>query len=54
MIHLVPDEAVDAGPVIAQAKVPIRPDDSLETLEARIHDVEHRLLLTAIRDTIPS
>ena len=54
MIHLVPDEAVDAGPVIAQAKVPIRPDDSLETLEARIHDVEHRLLPTAIRDTIPS
>jgi formyltetrahydrofolate-dependent phosphoribosylglycinamide formyltransferase len=49
MVHLVPDPAVDAGPVIAQEMVPIRPDDSLEDLEARIHSVEHRLLVEALR-----
>jgi len=54
MVHLVPDESVDAGPVVAQARVPILPDDTLETLESRIHEVEHRLLPAAVRDTIPS
>jgi formyltetrahydrofolate-dependent phosphoribosylglycinamide formyltransferase len=49
MVHLVPDEAVDAGPVVAQEEVPIRPGDSLEDLEARIHAVEHRLLVEALR-----
>jgi len=52
MVHLVPDEAVDAGPVIAQEAVPILPDDTLETLEARIHAVEHRLLVSAIRTVV--
>ncbi|MDR1021578.1 MAG: phosphoribosylglycinamide formyltransferase [Synergistaceae bacterium] len=41
-IHIV-DELVDHGPVIAQEEVPILPGDTLETLEARIHAVEHRL-----------
>ena len=49
MVHLVPDEAVDAGPVVAQEMVPILPDDTLENLEVRIHAVEHRLLVTALR-----
>ena len=49
MVHLVPDEAVDAGPVVAQEVVPILPDDTLESLEARIHAVEHRLLVSALR-----
>ena len=48
MVHLVPDEGVDDGPVVAQAVVPIRPDDTLETLEARVHQVEHRLLIQAL------
>jgi len=39
MVHLVPDPAVDAGPVIAQEVVPILPQDSLGDLEARIHVV---------------
>ena len=42
MVHLVPDEGVDDGPVLAQEIVPIKADDSLESLEARIHAVEHR------------
>jgi phosphoribosylglycinamide formyltransferase-1 len=49
MVHLVPDEAVDAGPVLAQEVVPIEPDDTLEALEARVHAVEHRLLVAVIK-----
>lgn len=52
MVHLVPDEAVDAGPVVAQAEVVIRPDDTLESLEHRIHETEHRLLVQAIKRQI--
>jgi folate-dependent phosphoribosylglycinamide formyltransferase PurN len=50
MVHLVPDPAVDEGPVVAQEIVPIHPDDTLEDLEARIHVVEHRLFVKALRD----
>jgi len=49
MIHLVPDEGVDVGPVLAQEIVPINPDDTHETLEARIHAVEHRLLVDTLK-----
>ena len=49
MVHLVPDAGVDDGPVLATEDVPIHPDDTLESLEARIHAVEHRLLVDTIR-----
>ncbi len=49
MVHLVPDEGVDCGPVLAQEIVPIHPDDTLESLEARIHAVEHRLLVETLK-----
>ena len=52
MVHLVPDEGVDSGPVLAQEEVPINRDDTLETLEMRVHSVEHRLLVDAIRKAI--
>jgi phosphoribosylglycinamide formyltransferase 1 len=42
-VHLV-DELVDHGPVVAQEAVPVEPDDTPETLHARIKAVEHRLL----------
>ena len=42
-IHYV-DEGVDSGPVIAAERVPVRPDDTVETLRARVQAVEHRLL----------
>lgn len=48
MVHYVVPE-VDAGPVIAQAVVPIEPGDTLETFEARMHDAEHRLMVEAVR-----
>lgn len=49
MVHTVPDEAVDAGPVVAQVTVPIHPDDTLESLQSRIHSAEHVILVDAIR-----
>ena len=49
MIHLVPDEAVDDGPVVAQSAVAIEPTATLEELEARIHDTEHGLIVETIR-----
>ncbi len=52
MVHLVPDEGVDAGPVIAQQEVPIDEGDSLEALEARIHEVEHRLFVQALHNLL--
>ena len=48
MLHYVPDEGVDDGPVIASTEVPIGPDDTLASLRRRIHEVEHRLLTSAI------
>jgi phosphoribosylglycinamide formyltransferase-1 len=39
-VHLV-DEGLDTGPVLRQEAIPVEPR---ETLEERIHSVEHRLL----------
>jgi formyltetrahydrofolate-dependent phosphoribosylglycinamide formyltransferase len=50
MVHLVPDEGVDDGPVLASEAVAIGPDDTLEVLEARMHAVEHRLLVATLHD----
>lgn len=52
MVHLVPDEGVDAGPVLAQETVLIYSNDTLETLEARVHAVEHRLLVNTLKSLI--
>jgi phosphoribosylglycinamide formyltransferase-1 len=48
MVHLVPDEDIDAGPVLGTTTVPILPDDSLEALTARVHRAEHELLVTTL------
>lgn len=48
MVHLVPDEEVDSGPVVATAEVPIRVGDSLEDLTERVHETEHDLLIEAL------
>lgn len=48
-VHYVTEE-VDAGPVISQEEVPVRPDDTEETLLERLHPVEHRLLVGAVAD----
>ena len=46
-VHLV-DEGVDTGPVVAQAAVPVLPDDTEQTLHARIQDVEQPLYVQAV------
>lgn len=48
MVHIVIPE-VDAGPVLATAKVPILPDDSLADFEARMHGAEHQLIVKATK-----
>jgi phosphoribosylglycinamide formyltransferase 1 len=49
MVHLVPDEGVDDGPVLASTQVPIRPDDTFDTLAERVHAAEHHLLVETLR-----
>jgi phosphoribosylglycinamide formyltransferase-1 len=46
-VHLV-DAALDAGPIVLQAAVAVRDDDTEETLSARILVEEHRLYPSAI------
>ncbi|MBT8421364.1 MAG: phosphoribosylglycinamide formyltransferase, partial [Gammaproteobacteria bacterium] len=47
-VHFVTEE-VDAGPIIIQARVPVLPGDTPETLAARVLVEEHRILPQAIR-----
>jgi phosphoribosylglycinamide formyltransferase-1 len=47
-VHLVTLD-LDAGPIVLQAAVPVLPDDTAETLSARILVEEHRLYPEAIR-----
>jgi phosphoribosylglycinamide formyltransferase-1 len=47
-VHFV-DEYLDAGPIVAQAAVPVLDDDTVETLSARILREEHRVYTEAIR-----
>jgi len=46
-VHFVVDE-VDGGPIILQEPVPIGPEDTLESLEEKIHQAEHRIYPKAI------
>jgi len=46
-VHLV-DAELDHGPVVAQAAVELRDDDTLESFETRIHESEHRLYPMAV------
>jgi phosphoribosylglycinamide formyltransferase-1 len=47
-VHLV-DDGLDSGPIVAQIAVEVRPDDTLATLESRVHEAEHRLYPRAVR-----
>lgn len=48
-VHLV-TQAMDAGPILAQAVVPVLPDDTAETLAARVLVQEHRIYPAALRN----
>ena len=47
-VHFV-DKGVDTGPVIVQAAVPVRPDDTPESLSERILKYEHRIYPQAVK-----
>jgi phosphoribosylglycinamide formyltransferase-1 len=47
-VHLV-EEALDSGPIVLQEAVPVKEDDTVERLSARILDAEHRIYPRAVR-----
>jgi phosphoribosylglycinamide formyltransferase-1 len=47
-VHFVRDET-DTGPIILQAAVPVRPDDTEDSLAARVLEAEHRAYPLALR-----
>jgi len=47
-VHFV-DENLDAGPIVLQAVVPVRDDDTDDALSARILQEEHRIYSEAVR-----
>lgn len=46
-VHVVTEE-LDAGPILAQAAVPVEPEDDHASLSRKVHQEEHRLLPAAI------
>jgi phosphoribosylglycinamide formyltransferase-1 len=52
-VHWV-DEGVDTGPIIRAEPVAVEPDDTRDTLRARVQAVEHRLLPDVVRELIAS
>lgn len=52
MVHLVPDEGVDNGPLLNMRVVHIEDDDTLDSFEERMHEVEHELLVETIHSVI--
>ena len=49
MVHLVPDEGVDNGPVLGQQVVNFLPSEALEQFEYRLHQVERSLLVDTLK-----
>jgi phosphoribosylglycinamide formyltransferase 1 len=47
-VHFVVPE-LDAGPIVAQARVPVHPSDTPDMLAARVLEVEHKLYPAALR-----
>ena len=47
-VHVVED-VLDGGPIVAQRAVDVRDDDTLQTLEARLHAAEHALYPESVR-----
>jgi phosphoribosylglycinamide formyltransferase-1 len=50
-VHYV-DEGVDTGAVIASEPVPVLPGDTVDTLRERVHEAEHRLLPSVVKELI--
>lgn len=52
MVHYVPDEGVDDGPVITSVEVPIHAGDTAESLRTRIQAAEHHLIIEALVEAL--
>ncbi len=52
MVHLVPDEGVDSGPVLGTQEIPFVAGESLEVFEKRVHEVEHKLLIETLKKVL--
>lgn len=50
-VHLV-DEKIDHGQILAQEPVRVTGSETLESLERKIHDVEHRIYSRVLRDLV--
>lgn len=50
MVHLVPDEGVDDGPVLGTATVPIDVEAGFDAFAAALHATEHRLLVDTLSE----
>lgn len=50
MVHLVPDEGVDDGPVLGTATVEIDLEAGFDAFAALVHETEHRLLVDTLID----
>ena len=50
-VHFV-DEGVDTGPIILQRSLAVNPGETLDGLEAKIHELEYKIYPEAIRDVL--
>ena len=50
-VHYI-DSGLDSGPIITQRHVPILADDTVDTLEARVHETEHQLYPEAVKQVL--
>lgn len=49
MVHLVPDEGIDSGPVVASVRVPVDTSQSLANFRETMQTVEHKIIVDAVR-----
>ena len=52
-VHVVTNE-IDAGPIVVQREVAVLPDDTPESLEAKVHEVEYEIFPEAVVKTVAS
>jgi phosphoribosylglycinamide formyltransferase 1 len=52
MVHLVPDEGVDDGPVLAIQEIEFIKDESFDDFEIRVHKSEHLILVDTLKDLL--
>ncbi len=50
-VHIVTNE-IDAGPIVVQKEVDVLPDDTPESLEAKVHEVEYMIFPEAVMKTV--